>query len=172
MRNTKKMTQTSLFAALVCVSTMIIKIPIPVTNGYIHFGDAFVTLSGIFLGPVYGALAGGLGSALADVISGYAIYAIPTLFIKALMAGGIGYIYPKLCTKVKHTTMNYILCGIYATSILVSGYFIFEKFMYGNAAFISIPANILQGISGIIISTVLHPFIEKIWKFNDISSKQ
>ena len=62
---------TALFAALACVATMSIRIPTPGTGGYIHPGDAIVILAGIILGPVYGMLAGGIGSALSDLIGGY-----------------------------------------------------------------------------------------------------
>ena len=60
----------ALMAALTCIGTMIIKVPTP-TNGYIHPGDGFVLLSGLLLGPIYGSLAAGIGSALSDLITGY-----------------------------------------------------------------------------------------------------
>ena len=65
---TKKIIITALFAALTCVATMIVKIPTP-TMGYIHPGDAIVLLSGFILGPVYGGLAAGIGSAFSDLFS-------------------------------------------------------------------------------------------------------
>ena len=74
--NLKKIVMTALFAALSCVATMSIHIPTPGTGGYIHPGDAVVILSGVILGPVYGLLAGGIGSAMADLIGGYFIYLV------------------------------------------------------------------------------------------------
>ena len=71
---TKKIVMTALFAALACVATMSIRIPTPGTGGYIHPGDAVVILSGIILGPVYGFLAAGIGSCMADLLGGYFIY--------------------------------------------------------------------------------------------------
>ena len=59
-----------MLAALVCVATMVIKIPSPL-NGYINLGDCIVLLSGWLLSPVYGFMAAGLGSALADLFAGY-----------------------------------------------------------------------------------------------------
>lgn len=64
----KLMITAALFAALSCAATMSIRIPTPGTGGYIHPGDAIVILSGIVLGPVWGFLAGGIGSALADLL--------------------------------------------------------------------------------------------------------
>ena len=75
----------SLLAALCCVATMIIKIPSPL-KGYLNLGDCVVLLSGWFLSPLYGFLAAGLGSALADVFSGYVTYAPATFVIKGIMA--------------------------------------------------------------------------------------
>ena len=71
-----------LFTALVAVSTMIIRVPIPQTNGYMNLGDSMVLLTAIFFGPVGGFIAGGIGSALADILGGYPQWAIWTLIIK------------------------------------------------------------------------------------------
>ena len=81
---TKKLVTCAMLAAIACVATMIIRIPIP--KGYVNFGDCIVLLGGFLLGPVSGALAAGIGSSLADIFSGYAIYALPTFIIKGLMA--------------------------------------------------------------------------------------
>lgn len=159
---TQKLTTTALFMALTCLATMIIKLPTPGTGGYVHLGDTFVILSGILLGPVYGAIAGGIGSALADLLGGYFIYVPITLIIKALIAFGVGIIYHKFAQNLHHTILKSILCGIYATILVAAGYLFFESFMYGSAALASVPANIGQGISGLIISTILLPILQKI----------
>jgi len=158
----KKLTTTALFMALTCISTMIIKLPTPGTGGYVHLGDAFVILSGILLGPVYGAAAGGIGSALADMLGGYFIYVPITLIVKALIAFGVGLIYHKLANGLHNTSLKCILCGIYATLLVAGGYLFFESFMYGSAALASVPANIGQGISGLVISTILLPILQRI----------
>ena len=77
--NLKQIVMTALFAALACVATMSIRIPTPGTGGYIHPGDAIVILSGVILGPVWGLLAAGIGSAMADLLGGYFIY-VPITF--------------------------------------------------------------------------------------------
>ncbi len=158
----KKLTTTALFMALTCIATMIIKLPTPGTGGYVHLGDAFVILSGILLGPVYGAVAGGIGSALADLLGGYFIYVPITLIVKALMAAGVGLIYHKLTKKLHNPVIKSVLCGVYATILVAGGYLFFESFMYGSAALASVPANIGQGISGLVISTILLPILQKI----------
>lgn len=72
----------ALFTALTTVATMVIQIPSPM-SGYVNLGDCMVLLSAWVLGPFVGAAAGGIGSMLADIITGYAYYAPGTLIIKA-----------------------------------------------------------------------------------------
>ena len=158
--NLKKLLMTALFAALACVATMSIRIPTPGTNGYIHPGDAVVILSGIILGPVWGMLAGGIGSALADLIGGYFIYVTITLVIKGLIALIAGVVYQKIgkTSKTRYTAV--ILGGVTDIILVAGGYFLCESFMYGAAgAAASIPANIIQGIGGLIIACVLYPIL-------------
>lgn len=93
----KKETQAAVFAALICAATLAVQIPTPMTGGYVNVGDCFVLVSAWCLGPWYGFAAGGIGSMLADLLSGYAHYIPGTLLIKglmatvaALLAGGFG----------------------------------------------------------------------------------
>ncbi|MBO5489614.1 MAG: ECF transporter S component, partial [Eubacterium sp.] len=78
----QKIALTALFAALTCVATMVIRIPVPATGGYLNLGDGFVILCGILLGPAYGFLAAGIGSGLADLLAGYTQYVPGTFLIK------------------------------------------------------------------------------------------
>lgn len=78
--------------ALVFVTTFSVKIPVPFTQGYIHAGDSMIFIAAILLGWKYGALAGGVGSALADALGGYANWILPTLLIKTLMGALVGWI--------------------------------------------------------------------------------
>lgn len=158
----KKLTLAALFTALTCVATIIIKIPTIGTGGYIHLGDAFVILSGIFLGPVYGGLAAGIGSALADLLSGYFIYTPITFVVKSVVAVAAALVYHKLTKKLSIPAVKCIICGIFSTALVAFGYFSFEFFIYGTAAAASIPANLIQGLSGLIISSVLLPALSKI----------
>ena len=149
--NLKKIIMTALFAALACVATMSIRIPTPGTGGYIHPGDAIVILAGIILGPVYGMLAGGIGSALSDLIGGYFVYVPITLVIKGLVALVSGLIYQKMCRYGKNRYVAVILGGITDIVFVAGGYFICEFFLYGSGAAASILANIIQGVGQIIV---------------------
>lgn len=157
---TQKIVMSALLAALACVATMIIKIPSPL-NGYLNLGDCVVLLSGWLLSPVYGFLAAGLGSALADLFSGYIIYAPATFVIKGIMALIACYGF-KLLNKNLAGTLSRILCGAVAEIGMALGYFVFEGFLYGFASsMINIPANIVQGVFGLVLGVLLIKVFEK-----------
>lgn len=158
--NLKQTVMTALFAALACVATMSIRIPTPGTGGYIHPGDAIVILSGVILGPVWGLLAAGIGSAMADLLGGYFIYVPITFAVKGLIAFIAGMIYHKLGKTSKTQYTAVILGGITDIILVAGGYFLCEIPLYGaSAAAASIPANLIQGLGGLIIAFVLYPLL-------------
>lgn len=157
--NLKKLILAALFAALSCVATMSIRIPTPGTSGYIHPGDAIVILSGVILGPVWGFLAGGIGSALSDLIGGYFIYVPITFVIKGLVALAAGLLYQKVGKNQKSRHIAVILGGVADIILVAGGYFVCEFFIYGAGAAASIPANIIQGVGGLVISCILYPIL-------------
>lgn len=82
-----------LLAGATAALTIVVRVPIPGTGGYLNFGDIAVIFCGLFLGKKYGAIAGGVGSALADIIGGFFIFSPITLVAKGLegfLAGLIG----------------------------------------------------------------------------------
>lgn len=149
---TKRIVQTALVAALACVATMVLPIPSP-TGGYMNPGDAVVLLGAYLLGPVYGALAAGIGSALADALAGYMMYVPATLIIKAVMALTAALLYRKL--KVRGWTVA--VCGIMGEIPMVIGYWLFDalllKSFVGSTA--GIPGNVMQAAFGVAVSTIL-----------------
>ena len=104
-------------------------------------------------------LPGGIGSALSDLIGGYFVYVPITLVIKGLVALVSGLIYQKMCRSGKKRYIAVILGGITDIVFVAGGYFICEFFLYGSGAAASIPANIIQGVGGLIISAVLYPVL-------------
>ena len=158
--NTQKIVMASMFAALCCVATMIIKIPSPL-NGYINLGDCIVLLSGWLLSPVYGFLAAGVGSALADLFSGYVLYAPATFVIKGAMAL-VAYICFKGMKTRMGSTPSRIAGGILAELVMVGGYLVFEGFIYGFVpSAVNVPANAIQGVAGLVTGLVLVKVFEK-----------
>lgn len=157
---TQKIVIAAMLAALTCIATMIIKIPSPL-KGYLNLGDCVVLLSGWLLSPLYGFLAAGLGSGLADLISGYGVYVPATFIIKGVMAIAAYFGFRFLQNKVTNISAR-IVSGIVAELIMVFGYYVFEGFLYGfGASLVNIPANAVQGVAGLIIGTILIKIFEK-----------
>ena len=177
--DTKKLVQTAMFTALVLLATMVFKIQTPVL-GYIHLGDAFVLLSAVILGPLSGGAAAGLGSALADLLGGYAVWCPGTLVIKFLTAFTAAHIYQgidRFYSKEKYHPSRMILASVSGEIVMVIGYFIFNILIvifsggeisetaFSNAVTVSVaevPFNIIQAVSGIIIASLLCPVFEGI----------
>ena len=157
---TKKIVMAALLASLTCVATMIIKIPSPL-KGYLNLGDCIVLVAGWILSPTYGFLAAGLGSALADIFSGYVVYAPATFVIKGIMALVAYYGFKMLRKKIGNLPSR-IISGVFAEIIMILGYFVFEGFMYGFVpSLVNIPANGMQAIANLIIGVVLIKVFEK-----------
>ncbi len=165
----KKTVMSALFASLACIATMSIRIPTPGTGGYIHPGDAVVILSGIVLGPAWGLLAGGIGSALADLLGGYFIYIPITFVIKGLVALAAGLIYRNMSATKKSRCAAVVFGGIIDIVFVTGGYFLCEAMMYGMSAAASIPANFIQGVSGLAIAAVLYPVLIAIPDINQMA---
>lgn len=155
---TKKIVMSALLAALVCVATMIIRVPSPL-SGYLNLGDGIVLLCGWLLSPIYGLLAAGIGSGLADILSGFVAYAPATFVIKGGMALIAYWIAKGLRTRPFTAKL---VGGIVAEVVMVSGYLAFESFLYGFIpSLINVPANALQGLVGLIVGLLLVRVFEK-----------
>ena len=147
-----KTTTTAVMIALICVLTLAIKIPTP-TKGYLNLGDCAVLLSGWLLGPVWGAVAGGAGSALADLFAGYPVYVPGTLLIKAVMALTVALV-PRLFrgSGKGHPRAGLIVGSVIAEAFMVAGYWLYEAVVIGEgftAAFAGVSGNVFQGLAGI-----------------------
>ena len=157
---TKRIVTAALITSLVCVATMIIKIPSPL-KGYLNLGDCIVLIAGWMLSPIYGFMAAGLGSALADLFAGYVTYAPATFIIKGLMAL-VAFVCFKLMNKKMGKFPSRLIGAILAEILMVMGYFVFEGFLYGFApSVVNIPANAVQGAAGIIVGLILIKIFEK-----------
>lgn len=157
--NVKKLVQSALFAALCTVMTMVIQVPSPM-QGYVNLGDCAVLMSAWVLGPIYGGAAAGIGSMMADVLSGYAHYAPGTLLIKLVMAVVAASL---LRLFAKRPAFGQFFGGVAAEIIMVVGYFGYASLWLGKgmAAAASIPGNVVQGIFGLIAAMALYGVLAK-----------
>jgi uncharacterized membrane protein len=166
MNKTHKMVLNALMIALVCVGTMIIQIPMPATNGYVNIGDGIIFISAIVFGPIPGMIAGGIGSSLADILSGYSQWAIFTLIIKGLEGYVVGIIVRQNVTKTKS-----IIASIIGSIIMIGGYYIAGGILEGSfiVSLHSIPGNAIQALASIIIGVPLAISLNKIPYFKKTS---
>ena len=146
-----RVTTTAVMIAFTCVLTMAVRIPSP-TKGYLNLGDVAVLLSGWLLGPVYGPVAAGIGSALADLFSGYPVYAPATLLIKAAMALAVAVIPARFAGGEKRRLrLGFMLGAVFAELLMTAGYYLYEATVIGEgfyAAFLGVPGNAVQGAVG------------------------
>ncbi|MDI3535284.1 MAG: hypothetical protein PWQ82_1649 [Thermosediminibacterales bacterium] len=156
----KKLIIMALFTALVTIATMVIQIPTVATQGFINVGDTMIFAAGIIMGPKFGLVAGGLGSALADMLSGYSHWAPWTLVIKGVEGLIVGILAHKRFETGKRVSGITVLATLVAAVWMIFGYYIAGGIMKGfPAALASIPANVIQGVGSVILAIpLLHAF--------------
>lgn len=161
--------------SLVALGTIAFRISIPATNGYMNLGDSMIFVTAIVLGRKYGLVAGGLGSALADVLGGFPAWAPWTLVIK----GAEGYLAGTLCGKTQSDALSAAASGaqsnekpkvariVIATFLagawMVAGYFVAGAILYGfSGAIAELPFNLVQAGGSIALAVVLAPAIRSL----------
>jgi len=130
---------------------------VPATGGYINIGDVLVMFTALIFGPIVGSISGGIGSMLADILSGYIIYAPATLIIKGIEGFLVGYLSNPKKNNVR-ISIHDILAVIIGGLLIPLGYFIFEAFILGfgiPSALIEVPGNVFQFIVAAIISILI-----------------
>ncbi len=154
-----KMAYSALFAALVFAGTAFIKVPLPF--GYFHFGDSFILLAGYFLGSL-GAAPAAIGSVLADVLSGYAVYGPATLTVKAIMPLAVFFVCRKAQKNTQKSHVRFVLGACIAETVMVFGYFLFDWLLYGiSGALASLLGNLTQGVSAVLIAAFIKVLLDK-----------
>lgn len=157
--STPSLAISGMLAALVTLATMLLHLPVPITQGYVHLGDTFILFSAMLVGPIAAPI-GGIGSALADLIGGYGMYALPTLVIKAT----VGYIASRrLRLDSQHALLHCALTFSIAELVMVAGYLIYESFVFGfSAALAAAPMNLLQAFFSVALACLLLPVARRV----------
>lgn len=143
----------ALLTAVIVICTAFLQFPIG-NGGYIHLGDAMVFFAVGVLGA-WGIVASALGSFLADIISGYAVFAFPSLLTKGCMA--------LLCfllfsTKPSKFSVQNLLVMILAELLMVIGYFLSTTILFGEpAAWSALVFNLVQALCGVVLGIFLLP---------------
>lgn len=148
-----------MLAALIFVATYFFKLPVSITQGYIHLGDGFILLGAALLGWT-SVPAAAVGSMLADLLGGYTLYILPTFVIKGLVAVAAVY-----AVRGKKPYWLTVLMLAAAELVMVAGYFVTEWLILGYglaAAAGAVVPNLVQGLSGVVIGAVLIPLMKRV----------
>lgn len=168
----RKITYGGILAAVIMIATMVFQFPIPMPalKGYVNFGDGVIMAAAIIMGPS-AAISAAIGSALADLLSPYALFAPATFIIKGsmgLLAGIVFRRFPNI--KVISAAGIMAVCEV----IMVSGYFLFEMFYYAlthspialkqgaATAAIALPFNLVQAIAAILLGLAMMPVAKRL----------
>lgn len=163
---TKKIAFLALFTALIMVTTLFVQIPNPVA-GYTNLGDTFIFIGSALFGPFFALISGAIGSALADVLLGFASYAPFTFVVKGL-EGFLSGILIKAFMKIKlNKHVAVIFSFIIAAIEMVFGYFLTNTVLYDVSAGVSsIVSDCFQGGLSVIIAYILTFALSKIKYLN------
>ncbi len=155
--HTKTLAITSMLASLIFVLTYLIKIPINANGAYMNIGDSVIYCSGLLVGAPWAAAAAGIGSALADLMLGFPVYAPATLVIKGLM----GLVCALLMRKGRFGW--FVVSSVLGGAIMVAGYGLFEWIVFGwTYAAGTIVFNLIQWAAGVAGALALYYFVKRI----------
>ncbi|MEM0005186.1 MAG: ECF transporter S component [Desulfurococcaceae archaeon] len=113
-----RVTDIVLFTVLVYSATVALQVYQPVTGGYFNLGESMIYTAAIVSTPLVAGLAGGIGASLADLSTGYAVFAPGTLIIKFVEGYAAGLLLRKL--KGIHGVFKAVLTSsVYAFSFLL-----------------------------------------------------
>lgn len=161
----KQMTLDAMFIALTLIFTAFVNVQVPSfggAGGLIHLGNVPMFLAAMLYGKRTGALAGGLGMGLFDILTGWVAWAPCTIITCGLMGFSVGAI----CKKWDNYFAK-VVAIVVALVIKLTGYYLFEAFVMGNglaAAIKSVPGNVIQVVTaGVIVLIVVVP-LKKIVK--------
>jgi len=139
----------------------LISIPLPSGYGYVNLGDAGVFLCAILLPGGLGALAAGLGAALADLILGWAMYAPVTLIIKGLTAFLAGL-------ALRRASRGAVPLSLLCCLAIPLGYFLYESVLLtAPVAAVNVLPNAFQAVVGASLGTLVGRHLKKIYKRKD-----
>ncbi len=150
-----KVSSVAILTAITAVFTLVVRIPIAPTRGYINLGDVAIYFTAFTLGPITAMIAGALGTGLADIIGGYPQWSIISFFIHgiqgfavgAVMRGAIGLTEQ----QTKLSRVRILIAGLLGTSIMVLLYYLAGAAMSGfGPALAEIPGNIIQNVVGVV----------------------
>lgn len=168
-KNASKMTalriaMIAVLTAVVVVFTLMVRVPTPI-RGYISLCDVVITFAAFLFGPWVAAIAGGLGTGIADLIGGYAqwaplsfvIHGVQGLLIAIIARSGL-----KAGVPGDAKLFKMILGGIVGMIVMAGGYYVAGGFLYGfEPALVEIPLNLMQSGVGLVLGIAVSKAVLK-----------
>lgn len=149
-KTTKNICFSAMFAAMVFALTML-HVPIG-AGGYIHVGDAVIYVVALLMGGPWAFLSAAIGAAVADLVSGVAVYAIPSMIIKVLIAVPFVMISKK---SEKLLNVKSALFTVLSGAITILGYFVTDLIVYREGAVADLSANVIQAVGSAVVFLIL-----------------
>ncbi len=147
----EKLAVCAVFTALICLFTMFIQIRIfPTEGGMVHIGNVPLFFAASYFGGRTGAVSGGLGMCLSDLLTGWTVYAPATLIV----AGIMGLVFGRIVDR-KPAMMRLLAATAAVLAIKLTGYYLFEAaFIYRNLAapVVNVPGNTIQILTGAVVA--------------------
>jgi uncharacterized membrane protein len=152
-----KVAVVAVLTAVVVVFTLVVRIP--TTKGYLNLCDVAICFIAFTFGPVSAFLAAGLGTAIADLISGYAQWA-PISFI---VHGIEGLLIALIVRKQPLSKMRILLAAIGCVLTVSLGYFVLSALFISTVAVAAaeIPPNMIQAGVGVVFGLALSKAIKR-----------
>ncbi len=138
--------------ALVAVFTLVPRVPVPATGGYANLSSVAITFTGLVFGPFVGAVAGGIGTAIADLLGGFLPFAPLSLIAHGLEGFLIGFL-----GRGQRSVWRMLLAWLIGSLAMMAVYFVGESlFLTGPAAALAeVPFNAFQAALGAIVGIPL-----------------
>jgi uncharacterized membrane protein len=152
---TRLIVLTALFIAIVTLMTFI-NVPLfGPQGGLIHLGYVALFPIAILYGKYVGMVAGAVGMALFDILSGWAAWAPGTFLIVGLIGYVVGFL-----TQNKPNTLRIALAMLLGSVISVVGYFLYNAFIMGfgvESATVSMLGDALKVGASTVITLFTYP---------------
>ncbi|NOZ26601.1 MAG: ECF transporter S component [Chloroflexi bacterium] len=141
----------AVMTAVTTVFTLAVRVPVPATNGYVNLSDVAIYFTAFAFGPWVGLIAGGVGTALADLIGGYAQFALLTFFahgLEGFVAGWLGRDRQFTGMVVAWLAGAVVMCGLYllGEGLVLTGW---------GPALWELPFNAFQNLVGAVVGIPL-----------------
>ena len=155
-KRVKQLCFTAVFTALIFLCTAYLHIPSH--TGYIHVGDGVLFLAACFLPLPYAVFSGVCSAVLADLVSGFAVWAPASAVIKAVTACLFS------CKDKKLVTKRNGFAVLPAALVCIGGYYLYEALLFGNfiAPLAGILGSVMQSVFSALLFLLLGTALDKV----------